>query len=334
MPRDKRINIVGGVYHVITRGIEGKEIFKDEKDRQEFLSRLQTSLQKTKSKCYAWVLMPNHIHLMIQTIKSSLTDVMRRLLTAYAVYFNRRHRRHGYLYQNRYKSVLCQQDTYFQELVRYIHLNPLRAKIVEGLTQLDSYPWSGHSALIGKKNRSWQDIDEVLLWFGRNKKEALKRYREFIADGIGKASAIDFSGGGLLRSVGGWSKVINLRRKKEYWRGDQRILGDSDFVSKALHEAKEVLDKKDKLLKDGWNLEKISEKVCALLNLESNDLKRKGRVNLISEAKGLICYLGNKELGISAAQIGRFLGISQPAVSKNVVKGEMIAEKRGVKLLS
>ena len=173
MPRGKRLNILGGIYHLYTRGIERKEIFKDNKDREEFLSRLENALTKTQSKCYAWSLMPNHIHLMIRTGEGSLSDVARRLLTGYAIYFNGRHRRRGYLYQNRYKSILCQEDCYFQELVRYIHLNPLRAKIVPTINQLDKYPWSGHSAIIGNREYSWQDRDEVLLYFGKRKKEVI-----------------------------------------------------------------------------------------------------------------------------------------------------------------
>ncbi|MBA2123989.1 hypothetical protein B9J78_03530 [bacterium Unc6] len=187
---------------------------------------------------------------------------------------------------------------------------------------------------MGNKKRSWQSVDELLLWFGKNKKEAVKKYREFIADGIGKIAAIDFSGGGLLRSAGGWSELINMRRKKEYWRGDERILGDSDFVNKVLRDAEETLDRRDKFQKEGWGLETISEKICALLNMETRDLKRKGRANLISDAKGIVCYFASKQLGISTTEIGRFLEISQPAVSKNIVKGEMAVEKRKIKLLS
>ena len=130
MPRTKRLNIAGGVYHLFTRGIERKEIFKDDKDREEFLFRLADALKKTGSVCYAWALMPNHIHLMIRAGGGSLSDIARRLLTGYAVYFNARHKRRGYLYQNRYKSIVCEEQPYLLALVRYIHLNPLRASAV------------------------------------------------------------------------------------------------------------------------------------------------------------------------------------------------------------
>ena len=108
MPRDKRINLPGVIYHVISRGIERRKIFIDKADREEFLRRLGDGLEKTSCQCIAWSLMPNHLHLLIRTGERALSDLMRKLLTGYAVYFNRRHKRHGYLYQNRYKSILCQ----------------------------------------------------------------------------------------------------------------------------------------------------------------------------------------------------------------------------------
>ncbi|MDP3981457.1 MAG: transposase [Chlamydiota bacterium] len=143
MPRDKRLNIPGGVYHVISRGIERRDIFLDGIDKTEFLSRLENALVKTDSQCLAWVLMGNHFHLLIRTGTKSLSELMRKLLTGYAIYFNKKHKRHGYLYQNRYKSVLCQEDVYLLELVRYIHLNPVRAGIISTIEELDVYPWSG-----------------------------------------------------------------------------------------------------------------------------------------------------------------------------------------------
>ena len=200
MPRGKRLNIAGGVYHLYTRGIERKEIFKDNKDKEEFLSRLADALDKTKSSCYAWALMPNHLHLMLRTGKGSLSDIARSLLTSYAIYFNARHKRRGYLYQNRYKSVLCQEDIYFQELIRYIHLNPLKAKIVATITQLDNYPWAGHSVIVGKKERSWQDINEVLLCFGKQKRQA-KLLMQILNQYNKEAKTTMFQKPGLLPAI-------------------------------------------------------------------------------------------------------------------------------------
>jgi len=105
---------------------------------------------------------------------------MRKFLTGYAIRYNRRHRRHGHLFQNRYKSIVCDEDAYFCELVRYIHLNPLRARLVESLDQLDRYPWCGHAVLLGKTPNTWLDRRYVLSWFGERERNAMRAYREYV----------------------------------------------------------------------------------------------------------------------------------------------------------
>ena len=122
MPRQARIDATGALHHIIARGIERRPIFKDDGDRNDFLHRLGTVLTDTRTGCYAWALIPNHFHLLLRTGDVSISTVMRRLLAGYAVSFNRRHHRSGHLFQNRFKSVLCQEEPYLQELVRYIHL--------------------------------------------------------------------------------------------------------------------------------------------------------------------------------------------------------------------
>jgi REP element-mobilizing transposase RayT len=144
MPRKARIDAPGALHHIIVRGIERRKIFLDDSDRDNFVERLGNIVSETKTPCFAWALIPNHFHLLLRTGLTPIATVMQKLLTGYAVGFNLRHRRHGQLFQNRYKSILCQEDAYLLELVRYIHLNPLRAKIVEGMKELDKYPYSGH----------------------------------------------------------------------------------------------------------------------------------------------------------------------------------------------
>jgi len=139
----------GALHHIIVRGIERSRIFKDETDRDDFLDRLSTLVLESSIQCMAWAIVPNHTHLLFRTGDVPLSTFMRRLLTGYAVNFNRCHKRHGHLFQNRYRSILCQEESYLLELVRYIHLNPLRAKLVRGLGELDTYRYAGHSALMG-----------------------------------------------------------------------------------------------------------------------------------------------------------------------------------------
>ena len=159
MPRKARIDAPGALHHIIIRGIERKAIFKDTADRENFFERCGQIISETETGCYAWVYMTNHIHLLLKTGLAPIATVMRRLLTGYAVSFNRRHRRHGHLFQNRYRSFLCEEQVYLKELVRYIHLNPLRAKLVKDLKDLGKYRWCGHSALLGKTEAGFQDIE-------------------------------------------------------------------------------------------------------------------------------------------------------------------------------
>jgi len=151
MPRQPRLDAPGLLQHVMARGIERRKLFRDDKDRKSFLDRLADILEETQTQCYAWALIPNHFHLLLRTGPTPLSKVMRRLMTGYAVTFNKRHKRSGHLFQNRYKSIICEEDPYLLELIRYIHLNPLRAGIVNDLKELDKYRWTGHSAILSHR---------------------------------------------------------------------------------------------------------------------------------------------------------------------------------------
>jgi putative transposase len=150
MPRKARLDAPGVLQHVMARGIERRKIFWDDKDRTSFLERFAVILEETQTQCYAWSLIPNHFHLLLRTGPTPLKKVMGRLMTGYAVTFNKRHNRSGHLFQNRYKSVICEEDPYLLELIRYIHLNPLRAGLVKDLKELDKYPWTGHNTILGR----------------------------------------------------------------------------------------------------------------------------------------------------------------------------------------
>ena len=197
MPRKARIDAPGALHHIIIRGIERNPIFKDSQDYSNFLTRLGNILNETSTSCYAWALIPNHIHLLLRTGKAPITTVMRRLLTGYAQQFNRRHDRHGYLFQNRYKSFLCETDPYLLELVRYIHLNPIRADIIDTMEALDKYPKTGHAVIMGKIKHGWQDTEYVLGLFGQKESLAKRAYRSFVKKGIPLGDRPDLTGEGL-----------------------------------------------------------------------------------------------------------------------------------------
>jgi hypothetical protein len=155
---------------------------------------------------------------MLKTSKVPVATVMRRLLTGHALRYNRRHRRFGHLFQNRYKSILCQEDTYLLELVRYIHLNPLRAKLVRDMTAPDKYSFSGHRVIMGGHINDWQDTDAVLHLFGEKVYDARIQYRAYVEKGIAIGRREDLIGGGLIRSHGGWANVKAMRARKSLRR--------------------------------------------------------------------------------------------------------------------
>lgn len=327
MPRGSRIDAPGALHHIICRGIERQAIFQDDYDRDNFINRLSAIVTETRTGCLAWALIPNHFHLLLKSGDTTIATVMRRLLTGYAVTYNRRHNRHGHLFQNRYKSILCQEDAYLLELVRYIHLNPLRAKIVDSLEQLDHYRYCGHSRLIGHIDDDWQAQAEVLTLFGKRLSTCRRRYRAFIEKGLTMGKRPELTGGGLTRSVGGWQEVKSLRRQSIHLKSDERILGQSDFVESVLQQQNERLDRKYRLKAMGYDLGKIVERVGELFAMPPRDILQAGKQPQRVRARSLVCYWAVRELGLSATEVGRQLDLSQSAVSRAVPRGEKIARE-------
>jgi len=195
MPRGARLDTEGALHHVMGRGLERRRIFLTQEDREDLIQRLAAVMPKSGAKVYAWSLLSNHFHMLIRTGSVPLASIMRKVLTGYAVSFNCRHHRTGHLFQNRYKSILVEEEPHLLELVRYIHLNPLRANVVGSMEELDAYPWSGHGALIGKKKYSWQDCGYVLSQFGRKAKRSKSLYEKFMKEGVGQGKREDLAGG-------------------------------------------------------------------------------------------------------------------------------------------
>ena len=324
MPRLARLDAPGILHHVIIRGIERRRIFRDSKDQDDFLGRLGDLIPETRTSCYAWALLTNHAHLLLRTGESPLSTLMRRLLTGYAGRFNRRHKRYGPLFQNRFKSIVCQEDAYLKELVRYIHLNPLRAKIVKDLNELKSYLYCGHSALLGTVTNDWQDTDYVLNIFGTSLSAARRAYGDFVAKGVAKGRRSDLVGGGLLRSVGGWFELKEFRDSGIRVKGDERILGSSDFVEAVLKQSNEDLQEKYRLAATGPNFETLLRKVARYYRIDPDDLKTAGKESTLTKARTVLCYLAVRKLQISCADVARKLKISPATVSRAASRGKSV----------
>ena len=333
MPRVARIDTPGLLHHIMIRGIERRKIFRDDVDREDFVERLSDLLPETQTQCYAWSFLSNHGHFLFRSGPQGIAALMRRLLTGYAIFFNRRHKRHGQLFQNRYKSVICQEDRYFQELVRYIHLNPLRAGSVSDLAELDRYTYCGHSALMGKNKRPWQETQYVLGFFGKRIREARKEYRLFVQKGIAMGRRSELVGGGLIRSLGGWDEVKKMRHSgQDRIKSDQRILGDGDFVMEILSDSEEAFSRRYRLKRRNIKFEDVLRKVATLFHVEGDYIIEKGRQRDRVGARDLLCYSCAVELGIPMAELARKLNLTLAAVSYAVKRGERTAKEAGWQL--
>jgi len=321
MPRLARLDAPGVLHHVMGRGIERRDIFLNDEDRNDFITRLGALAQPGDLDVYAWALLPNHFHLLVKTRHRPLSSSMRKLLTGYVVNFNRRHRRFGHLFQNRYKSIVCQEDAYLKELVRYIHLNLLRAGVVKDLTELSQSPWSGHSALTGKVKRPWQDTAYVLSYFGKNSRDGRSSYLAYVRKGARLGRRTQLVGGGLVRSLGSWSEVKAFRKRGEKLMSDQRILGDSDFVQEVVSDLDDLIKKNLRLSGQRKNIKALAEEIYNKYDISSGELKSGSRRHAVVKAREALSWIAVRELGYSGAEVARFLGVTTSCITRSISSG-------------
>ena len=315
MPRQARLDAPGTLHHVMLRGIERRAIVTDDADRHDFVRRLGSLAMQSRTAVYGWALLTNHAHLLLRSGPDGLPWLMRRFLTGYAQAYNRRHQRHGHLFQNRYKSIVCEEDCYFAELLRYIHLNPIRAGLVGTLGELERYPWSGHAVLLGEVVGSWQEREWVLSWFGKTANSAKKAYREFVAAGLGQERRPDLVGGGQVRSGGGWSVVRGRSRQKT---GDGRILGGEVFVDTVLREAEERIRRQLAVRRNQSGITEAIEQVCRQAGVSVRELRAGSRRRQASKIRALLAQRLVSEFGLPLAEVARQLGVSISAIAKSL----------------
>jgi hypothetical protein len=225
---------------------------------------------------------------------------MRKLMTRYAVYFNRRHRRSGHLFQNRYKSIVCEEEPYLLELIRYIHLNPLRAKVVNSLDELDTYPWCGHAALMGKILCNWQDRKYVLDNFSTDDRKAVLLYRQFVDEARDRGKRPELTGGGLVGSLGGLPRVVS-GENNVHSSYDARILGSSTFVN---------------------HIKAIIAQSCKDSGINEQQIANGSRNRIVSKTRAKLVHTLVLELGLPITKTACLLGVSISAVANVLKKGD------------
>jgi len=203
---------------------------------------------------------------------------------------------------------------------------------VADVDALDRYPYSGHAVLTGNRNNEWQDTGYILARFGKHVSRARQRYREFMHDGVATGKRPELTGGGLIRSLGGWKTAIKTLSRMDRLKGDERILGNSDFVDETLRLAEEELHRRDQLKLAGYGLDQLARDVAGLFDINPARIFEAGKYPRIVQARGLLCYWGVRELGMTATALAKKLNLSQPAVSMAVKRGQKLAREENYTL--
>ena len=277
MARKPRIEFEGAFYHVLTRGNQKQKIFRDTGDFQKYLDILAKYKDKYKYYLYAYILMNNHVHLLIETQKVPLSKILQGVSQSYTLHFNRRYKTVGHLFQGRYKAILCDRDEYLLALIKYIHLNPVRAGIVK---TPDEYQWSSQHKYAEKTDgRDIIDTDQVLMMFSEDKTTARKLYREYMGDGL------------------------SAKKDDIYSTIDQRILGNERFVDK-------VMENYDASIEPGrrnkeYKLSEIAAGIEEAYGITLKEIRGKGKGRDISLGRKLMS-LTAKEYGHRGKEIAEF----------------------------
>ena len=327
MPRGPRLDAEGVLQHVIARGIEKRDLFRSNADREDFVARLEKLAPETETAIYAWTLMPNHFHLLARSGPEGLSRFMRRLQTGYAGAFNRRYHRSGHLYQDRFKSVMVEEERYLLELLRYIHLNPLRAGLVRTVRSLDSYPWSGHAVLMGKREARWQETEQVLLQFGRVRGRAVRAYRQFISDGALRGGRLELSGGQEQTSAEKRQESESRARQEREAHSDEKVLGSERFQEK-----QKVTRGRRKRGKRGGtdvrrDLDEILVRISKERGLRPETIRGPSRAREVTEARAGVAYEAVRILEVPGIEVARYLSVSSAAVSQMVNRAGKPREK-------
>ncbi|MDI6890869.1 MAG: transposase [Thermodesulfovibrionales bacterium] len=241
MARPLRIEYPGAFYHITARGNERKAIFHDEKDREQFLFYLAMAQQRYSAVFHIYCLMSNHYHLLLETPLGNLSTIMRYIDGAYTTYYNVKRQRAGHLFQGRYKAIVVDADEYAGELSRYIHLNPVRAKIV---TRPEEYKWSSYRSYIGKeRSPKWLTVDFILSYFGGRTTAAQKKYRNFVDSLTGKRYESPLKEVVASTILGGIDFIKEIKEKYLSGRGvDRNVPALAELRKTSIEEIKQAVE--------------------------------------------------------------------------------------------
>lgn len=292
MARLPRIDVPGALYHVIARGNQRRVIFRDAPDYQRYLDLLRQYQERHKFTLYAYVLLPNHLHLLLSPTRVPLSKTMQGLQQSYTRHFNRRYRLVGHCFQGRYRAILCESDAYLLELVRYLHLNPVRARLNRNV---DGYRWSSHRLYLAGRDAEGVAVETILGQFSPTRDRAVAAYRAFVQAGLPADHRDDLY------------EVIS-----------QRILGAEHFAERMEREARHSPPRPPVDV----SLEAIARQVARSMGTPEAGMRGQGRSRTAALARAVVSYLAREEGSLSLRTVARFLGRDDATLSLAVQRLE------------
>jgi REP-associated tyrosine transposase len=291
MARKPRIEFEGAFYHVITRGNHRQRIFRDKEDFGKYLELLSRYKELYKYRLYAYVLMNNHVHLLMETGQVPLSRVLQGINQSYTSHFNRKYNTVGHLFQGRYKAILCDRDSYLLSLVKYIHLNPVRARLVK---TPEEYQWSSHRTYVKPSGKSIVDEDQVLRLFSENKGTARRLYGAYVGDGIA------------------------VKKEDIYTTIDKRILGDEKFADKVMGRCEAEIEPGRR--EREYSLATIAGAVGEMYGVTIIQMRQKGKDANIAQGRKLFSIVAH-EYGYKGREIAEYVR-KDPALITRHIKDE------------
>lgn len=320
MPRTARLNYPGGVFHVISRFVDGRFVLRGEAERAQYLTLLGRALTKTDTEVLAWCLMSNHVHLVVVQGQEPLARLLKSVHTGMAGWLNRRGKRgraRGAVFAGRPKTLLVDKDAYLLQLVRYVHNNPVRAGVV---SQARQSKWSSHSAYVGLvEPPPWLRLGFVLEQLAKNAATARKRFESFVNEGAKEAQRVEFSAGTMDGAISRAHKLLG-----DGWRVSDPILGGDAFIKRVARDVQKV----DKALRGGSlpasrgqritgvMVRDVVDAVCAYLGIEPWDFEARPKVPVNALARQLIVWLWVRDCGGKQIEVARELQTSTSLVSR------------------
>lgn len=313
MGRRGRLDQTDSLHHVMTRTVERRPLFEDDSDRVAFLEAFSRACSLTDTRILAWALMGTHVHLLVRCAAYPLSRFMQQVLSRYARFFNRRHDRIGHLFEDRFRSILVNDESYLLSVVRYIHLNPVASGTVDSVEVLGSYPWTGHRAVVSGFGIIGQDIDGVLALFGENRKEALSSYLNMMES---DSPAWEYAGEGFILGSKG---MVSSRLSELISMDSPRRIGMIGDQESSAAVARSVIESGSFDIRNRGDaherVEGIMKETLSMFHLSPGALSGSSRTGAITEARAYAAKRLVAEVGLSLAETGRLLGVTRQGVN-------------------